>query len=413
MTTGSRSLSGAFAWTLTGRVVYGACQWAILSVLTKLGDTTLVGRFALALAVTAPLSVFSSLQLRGIYATDVDDKYTWATYWSLRVRLTAACVVALVAVAWGTPSLHEDAWVIVIVAVAKGVEMVQDLMYGVFQRHRAMQHFGRSLMLRGAGGLAAIAGALALHLPLEVGVGGMLLAWAAVLVVHDGPRAHSLRGSDGPTGERGSSSSLLWLALPMGVVMLLDSLNQNVPRYLIEWHGGTAELGVYVAMAYVIQIGGTVVFALGAPLASTLARDYVELARESFMRRTVALLGLTAALGLAGIGFAGLFGEPFLRLAYSAEVSASAHVFVWVMVAAACHYIIVMCNNVLTAARYLRIQPVVWGAALLTTTACGWRWIAQHGIVGAAQAFSAGVAVGAVLAVGSVVVAIRAMAAAR
>jgi hypothetical protein len=46
-----------FLWTLSGNVVYAACQWGMLVVLAKLGTHQMVGEFALALAITAPIVV--------------------------------------------------------------------------------------------------------------------------------------------------------------------------------------------------------------------------------------------------------------------------------------------------------------------------------------------------------------------
>ena len=58
------SLRANFGWTLAGSVIYGACQWGMLSVLAKLGGTVIVGQFTLALAISAPVFTFTSLQLR-------------------------------------------------------------------------------------------------------------------------------------------------------------------------------------------------------------------------------------------------------------------------------------------------------------------------------------------------------------
>jgi O-antigen/teichoic acid export membrane protein len=160
-------------------------------------------------------------------------------------------------------------------------------------------------------------------------------------------------------------------------------------------------------MAYVIQLGGTVVFALGAPLASAMARDHAERRSAAFMRRTTILLAMTVGLGAGGVLLACLAGGSFLRLVYAEQFAAVADVFVWVMVGAAFHYVVLMCNNVLTAARLLGLQPLLWGVALLSTTAMGWLRIPPHGALGAAQAFAFGVAMAAALAIGSIVVVVR------
>ena len=57
-------LRGNFAWMLVGNGVYAATQWGVLVVIAKLGAPELVGRFALGLAVCAPVFLLSRLALR-------------------------------------------------------------------------------------------------------------------------------------------------------------------------------------------------------------------------------------------------------------------------------------------------------------------------------------------------------------
>src|SRR5258708_7779966 len=58
-----------FLWTLSGNVVYAACQWGMVVVLAKLGTPQLVGEFALALAITAPIVIGAGLSLRSVHVT--------------------------------------------------------------------------------------------------------------------------------------------------------------------------------------------------------------------------------------------------------------------------------------------------------------------------------------------------------
>src|SRR5436305_1160496 len=83
------SLSANFLWSLAGTLVFAGCQWGMLVALTKLGDAEMVGQFALALAITAPVFMFTNLQLRGIQATDARREYAFGDYLSLRLAMTA------------------------------------------------------------------------------------------------------------------------------------------------------------------------------------------------------------------------------------------------------------------------------------------------------------------------------------
>ncbi len=79
-----------FAWTLAGSAFYHACQWGVLVVLARLEDAETVGRFALALALSAPVMIFANLHLRAVLVTDAGGEHTFAEY--LGLRLVASTV---------------------------------------------------------------------------------------------------------------------------------------------------------------------------------------------------------------------------------------------------------------------------------------------------------------------------------
>ncbi len=66
----TRSLRSNFVWTLSGNLVYAACQWGMLVVLARMGNAEMVGQFALALSIITPVLMFTNLQLRSVQATD-------------------------------------------------------------------------------------------------------------------------------------------------------------------------------------------------------------------------------------------------------------------------------------------------------------------------------------------------------
>jgi O-antigen/teichoic acid export membrane protein len=235
--------------------------------------------------------------------------------------------------------------------------------------------------------------------------------WGLVLTSFDIPRARALR----PTTDEPRSGTIARLALqsaPMGAVFLLDSLHQNVPRYFVEAELGTASLGLYTPMVYMLTIGSAFVFALGAPAAPVLARlasDRDATAFATLVRRIV-LRG--ALLGASGIVVTALLGEWVLLVAYGELYAAESSAFVLVATAGALHFVMVPMVSALTAARALRIQPLVYLAAIVTAIAACFVLLPAHGLVGAALASVCGMATGTVTALLVLRAAIQAMRAA-
>src|ERR1035441_4592676 len=89
------SLRTGVMWTGFGNGVYLACQYATLMVLAKLGNPTLVGQFSLGLAITAPVIIFSQMQLRQMQVTDVKGEYLFADYFCSRLIFSALALMVI------------------------------------------------------------------------------------------------------------------------------------------------------------------------------------------------------------------------------------------------------------------------------------------------------------------------------
>lgn len=385
-------------WALGGRVVYGATQFALLVVLARLGDVSAVGGFAFALAFTAPAMVFANLHLRSLYATDVGNRFDWSTYVGLRHKATLVAVVGLVIALALMPMDSELAWATAWIAVAKAFETESDLHYGVFQRHGRMDHFGRSLALRGVVGVAIVASVLVLGGPLSWAMAAMAAWWGVLLFAYDGPVAAKLRPPSRREPGLGTTAQLAWQAAPMGLVFLLDSLHQNIPRYLVESELGTHQLGLFTPMVYMVTIGSAFVFALGAPAAPVLARMAAERDHVAFSALARRIIVRGAMLGGVGVLATLLWGRPLLDLAYGPTYAAESAAFVFVAIAGALHFTMVPTILALTAARSLRVQPFVYAVAIAAATlTCLWL-LPERGLVGAAIAGAVGMAAGTVTA---------------
>ncbi len=410
------SMRSNFAWTLAGSGVYGASQWGMLIVLAKLGSAEIVGRFALALAICAPLFMFTNLQLRSVQATDARDEYRFRDYFGLRLLGSGVALAIIAAIAFAAGYRLEAALVVFVIGLAKGAESISDVIYGRLQKSERLDHVARSMMVRGPAALVALIAMIAWTGNLALAAAGMLVAWLAVLLIHDLPTVRRLIASEASTDEREEDLSprplslsavgrLAWLSLPLGVVGLLDSLNVNVPRYVIERSLGEAALGHFAAMAYVVVAGNMVVGALGQSAAPRLSRYYVTDIAE-FKRLVWRLVQFGAMLGVAMLVVSVLFGRTLLTALYTPEYAAHVEVFSWLMVAAGLGFVARFLVWSMTAARCFRAQAPLYLAALLILGGLCFWLVPAHGLLGAAWAICLGMVV---LLAGAVVVNVRAV----
>jgi O-antigen/teichoic acid export membrane protein len=380
------SLRRNFAWTIAGNAVYGASQWAILSLIAKLGGGEMLGQYALAVAVAMPLAMLSHLNLRAVLATDVKRRHPFHDYLAVRLGATAVSLVAIAVIALLSGYHGTEAAAIILMGFSLGAENVSDAYFGLMQRRERMDQIARSMIARGVVSVAALGSTLWLTRNLIWAVAALALARLAILLVFDRPRGSA--GEDlGRTGLR-AQWAIFRTALPLGVALMLVSLTTNVPRYAIEARLGTRELGAFAAIASFITAGATVVNALGQSATPRLARYFSERDRGRFRGLSIRLLGLSAALGLAGVAGAALLGRLVLSVMYRPEYAAYNSLFVAVMGAGIFSYIGTTLGYIMTSARAFGPQMPLLAAVAATSAAASWMLIPTIGLTGAAAAIA-------------------------
>jgi len=384
------SLRRNFAWTFVGNVVYAACQWGMLVALAKLGSPSLVGQFALGLALCAPVMMLANLALRAVQATDARNEYRFGDYLALRLATTALAFAAICLIAWLAGYRWQTALVVILVGVAKSVESFSDVIYGLMQKYERLDRIAIALMLRGVGSVVVFALTLWLTRSAAWAVVALAAWWSAVLLTYERKTGGELLKAFGAADARFAASwewarmrQLAWLSLPLGVVMVLVSLNTNIPRYFIEHYLGEAALGYFAALAYVMVAGYTVMGALGQSATPRLAR-YYQSNRSAFKRLLAKMLLVAAAVGAAGILVVVLWGRPLLTLLYRPDYAQHADVFVWVMIAAAISYVLSVLGYALTSQRVLRSQVPLVGAMVVVSTLACYFCVPAFGLLGAA-----------------------------
>ena len=394
------SLRQNFAWTVLGNVVYAACQWGMLVALAKLGSPSLVGQFALGLALCAPVMMLANLQLRSVQATDARNEYRFGDYLALRLATTALAFAAICLIAWLAGYRWQTALVVILVGVAKSVESFSDVIYGLMQKYERLDRIAIAMMLRGLGSVVVFALTLWLTRSAAWAVVALAAWWSAVLLTYERKTGGELlkafgaaRESFAPSWQWKRMRRLAWLSLPLGVVMVLISLNTNIPRYFVEHYLGEAALGYFAALAYVMVAGYTVMGALGQSATPRLAR-YYQSNRSAFKRLLAKMVLVAAAVGAAGILVVVLWGRPLLTLLYRPDYAQHANVFVWVMVAAAISYVLSVFGYALTSQRVLRSQVPLVGAMVVVSTLACYFCVPAFGLLGAAVALVASNLVG-------------------
>ena len=192
---------------------------------------------------------------------------------------------------------------------------------------------------------------------------------------------------------------LLRTSLTLGVIAFLVSLLPSIPRYFIAGSIGERQLGIFTATAFLVSTGNLIITAMGQSAFVRLAKLYATGEIRRFNSLLLKLVGIAAALGLAGIGVAVFFGHLLLTLLYRPEYAEHTDVLVAMMVGGAMSYIAAQMASAITSARCFGPQIPVLASSVAAAALSSYFLIHSRGILGAAYSV---IVTSAVLLIGEV-----------
>jgi O-antigen/teichoic acid export membrane protein len=385
--------------SLVGNVVYSACQAGLLIVLARAGNATMVGQYAMGLAVTGPVMLLSSLQLRSVQATDAANHNHFSEYLGLRFCTSAVALAVIAVISAIITHSAASALVIVLVGALKNADAVSDVYRGLMQQAERMDRVAVSMVLRGLVGLVPFALALVLGLSLAaalaIAIGAGLLVWwfwdvrSARILLGDADAASRWLGV-ALRFEPARLAALARTALPLGLVAMLLSLNSYAPQYAVRHLGSDAELGVFAALLYVAMATRVFIGAAGQSASPRLAKLYEAGDAPAFRALHHQLLLFAIAVGATAILVAALLGKTFLLLVFGAEYAAHARLLVELAVVSFASHVVSVQGYSVTATRCFNAQFPVAAIVAATTIATAYALVPAHGASGAAAAILAG-----------------------
>ncbi len=367
-------------------------------MLARISSPDAVGQFALGMAIATPIIMLTNMQLRQLQATDARPDYSFATYFGLRLMMSSIGYGLIVLIVFAVRYDRTTSVVILLLGLARLVDSLSDICYGLFQQREQMDYVGRSIIARGLLALLSLALVTGITGSLPGGVLAMVLVWWLMFLLYDMRHSMALlrarREFSEPYPLQGGMGQLVLMALPLGLVMMLVTMNTTIPRYFIEHELGAGPLGIFAAIAYLMVAGNMLVSAVGQALAPRLAAHYAAANMRDFRRLALRLIGSGVLLGVAGLLLALLGGEWLLALLYGPEY-ARLDLLLGVMLASGCWYVASCSGFVATASRRIVAQPVVLSMVVLVSLGLCWWLVPQAGLGGAVLALAGSSAVGA------------------
>jgi len=366
------SLSSDVFCMLAGNAVYVGCQWGVLVAAVKCGTATMVGELSLGFAICAPIFLFFQLRLRAASATDAGCEYQAPEYLTLRLLGTCVALLSVGLVCFHGHFAMPTALTILGVAAAKATESGSDLLYGFLQNADRVRPIAVSMSARGVLGLAGFSHVLKSTHNLPWALVAFCAGWGVVLVGFDLPvAARLIRQTEGQSmhvrWRWAVLGKLAWFSFPLGISSMLMSLAVNIPRYFIQHFAGSAEVGLFSALAYLTIASGMIVNSLAEVTVPRFAKLFNAAKFADATTLMFLSVRVTIMIGIAGIVLAAVLSRPLVTLVYRAQYAKSGALLAWLMVAAAVANIASIFSYMLVAARKFNLHLVSLIALTVST----------------------------------------------
>src|SRR5699024_10103159 len=309
------SIKKNFSWNLLGSVIFAATQWLLIIVLTRLGSVEMVGYYTLGLAITSPLILFTNFQLRVLQATAKNDDYKFQELVATRnITNTIFFTFLIIYLFIGNYDKY-TLFLFLISVLIKVLESFSELSYGLFHQQEKMELIAKSTIIRGFSTLSIVFFFLLLKFDLLYILLFVALANIMVFILYDIKNLH-LFGRVYKANYSMKIYKIILTALPLGLSLLLVSLNNNVPKIVIEKLLDTKQLGYFANIAYLVVIGGTLVNSIGGALLPRMATEFNNGNYKVYKKYLLVLLTISSCIGVIALVISYFFGQELLKLIY-------------------------------------------------------------------------------------------------
>lgn len=362
-------------WLVGGNFVFAFSQWVILIFFARMTNQENLGQYALALAIVTPIFAVGNLQLRPLYILDVnsEQKYTYTHFYYLRLIcsfIALACCLVL------GLFFNVSILVLLLVGLLKFFESYSDIIYAYYNAHDQTQLISKSLFLKGA--LSVLAVALGLYLfDFYTALILFLFVYIVVWLFIDNLYIQKTKEIKKMSLDLGIMKS----AIPMGISLGIVTLQSNIPRLFLDQYASIEAVGIFTVLSYFIIVGSIFINSICQYLSPRLTHAWNH-NRAYFKKLLSMALLIAGGLGLIAIFLSYFMGEFVLNLVYGAEYVAYTDAFVLTMVAGFILYLATVLGYTLTAIGFIKQQVYLFSIVLIFSVLVSYLCIPEYGIIG-------------------------------
>lgn len=281
----------------TGIIAYAGLQWFVLLRLLPIGGYALVGSYALAQAVIAPVVGFFAFSMRPLWVSGALGDVSAGSVLAVRITMGifAMAIAVVITLVLG---MHFSTTIFIYVLLSKFLDTISDILAGCFDRQGMSSKSGILLVGKSIALSLVILAGWAAQFGLRDTVAALLITQLTFVIVE-----WRLSGSARPSGLLNFSRWLTVMPLATALFAAVNSLVASIagflPRYLLELFADRETVGYFST----IYIPVLMIQMVATGLSQTHLHQLSKIARAGKIRRTV-LASAPVALLIAGLHIA-------------------------------------------------------------------------------------------------------------
>ena len=173
------------------------------------------------------------------------------------------------------------------------------------------------------------------------------------------------------------------IGLPLGMAVMLISLQTNIPRYFLEYYSNVELVGVYTILYYFIIIGGIVINSVCQYLSPYFSEFYRDLKIDDLKKTIRNAFLIALSLGIVGLVISLFLNNFIINIVYGNDYLVYAYLLPYFMIAGIFTYLSVVNGYLLTSLKLLKIQMPIFLVLVCLTILYSYVLIPTYGLIGA------------------------------
>lgn len=335
-------------WTITGNGGYALMQALAMILVNHYLGLEALGVFSLAMAVTAPIMLFSNLGLRNLWVTDVASRYSFDIFVAIRRITSSIAVLICMVVGFVYDAVEGFYLVVLLVALSKFVENDADVYYAFWNKENNQKKLALSVLFRGVFGCFGIWIGVKFFGDVYAALTLYLIAWIIVHYIYDLRSIPVVRITMRDVLQE--APELILKGLPLGVALFLINMILNLPRFALERTDGLQAVGVFSALYFFVQAGSIAINSVGQAMLPKLSRHYAYDEKMDHLKISILMVGVALSFSILAAVFFYFLGGLLLELLYGRDMAVYSSVLVYMFLLSPLQYGVSLMGHIVSSA---------------------------------------------------------------